>query len=163
VGKSWHQQVLDFLHLSRNPDGTQKFDPDADMGDIHLLDKSDQKINPATSENIAALTAAVGLITSAMAPATTFAGGTKTVALTTTPEALVADSTPCKRVWIGPRVNADGVPQNTKPVFIGDTASQNVPITVANLEGMVFSIDNAAKLFVKVGVDGEGVEYRIIA
>jgi len=118
------------------------------------------EINPATTENISALSDAV---TAALAPATTFAGGTKTVTLATTPEALVADSTPCKRVWIGPRVNADGVPQNTKPVFIGDTTGQNVPITVANLEGMVFSIDNAAKLFVKVGVDGEGVEYRILA
>ena len=35
-----------------------KFDKDIDIGDAHLLDKSDQKINPATSEDIAALTAA---------------------------------------------------------------------------------------------------------
>jgi len=36
-----------------------KFDKDIDIGDAHLLDKSDQKINPATSEDIAALTAAM--------------------------------------------------------------------------------------------------------
>lgn len=36
-----------------------EFDKDIDIGDAHLLDKSDQKINPATTEDIAAIAAAM--------------------------------------------------------------------------------------------------------
>jgi hypothetical protein len=66
-------------------------------------------------------------------------------------------------VWIGARVNDDGYPQNLRPVFIGDAASQNVPIIPANYEGMVIRIDDASKLYLRVVNANEGVAYRIFA
>jgi len=92
-----------------------------------------------------------------------FAGGTKTVASTSTPEPLVATSTPCRFVWIGARVDSGGNPVNTKPCFVGDSASQNIPILPSNFEGVVIRIDDASKVYVKVGVNGQGVAYRIFA
>jgi len=66
-------------------------------------------------------------------------------------------------VWIGPLCDADGVGTNTKPVFLGDSANQNMPLLSNSVSGMVLTIDDAAKVYVKVGVDGEGVAYRIFA
>jgi hypothetical protein len=94
---------------------------------------------------------------------TSLVGGTKTVAAAATPAALVAMSTPCRCVWVGPLCNADGVGTNTKPVFLGDSASQNMPLLPNSVSGVVLSIDDASKVFVKVGVNGEGVAYRIFA
>ena len=93
----------------------------------------------------------------------TFAGGTKTVASTGTPEKLVSVSTPCQFVWLGARVNSTGQALNYRPVFIGDAAGQNIPIMPSNFEGMVIRIDNANKIYVKVGTNGEGVVYRIFS
>jgi len=98
-----------------------------------------------------------------MAYANTFTGGTKTVTATGTPEKLVAASTPCNFVWIGSRVDANGVATNTKPVFIGDVDGQNIPIMIANFEGVLIPINDASKVYVKVGVNGEGIVYRIFA
>ena len=98
-----------------------------------------------------------------MAGCMSFVGGTKTVSSTATPQALVAASTPCRFVWIGARVNSDGNSLNTKPCFIGDAANQNIPILPSNFEGVVIRIDDASKLFVKVGVANQGVVYRIFA
>jgi len=98
-----------------------------------------------------------------IAGCTSFVGGTKTVALTSTPEPLVTTSTPCRFVWIGARVDGDGNPQNTKPCFIGDAANQNIPIMPSNYEGLVIRINDALKVYVKVGVDGQGVVYRVFA
>jgi len=94
---------------------------------------------------------------------TSLAGGTKTVAATGTPEKVVAVATPCKFVWLGARVDANGTAVNTKPAFVGDNAGQNIPLLADNFEGMVIQIDDASKLYVKVGVNGEGVAYRIFA
>ena len=94
---------------------------------------------------------------------TTLAGGTKTVAAAATPEALVGASTPCKFVWIGAPCDGDGASTNTKPAFIGDSASQNIPLLVANFEGVLIAVDDAQKIYVKVGVNGEAVAYRIFA
>ncbi len=96
-------------------------------------------------------------------PPASLAGGTKTVAASATPEKLVADATPCRFVWLGARVDANGNGQNTKPCFIGDSTAQNIPIMPANFEGLVMQIDDASKLYVRVGVDGEGVAYRIFS
>ena len=93
----------------------------------------------------------------------TIDGGTKTVASTSTPEALVAASTPCRFVWIGARVDSYGNPQNTRPCFVGDQANQNIPVMISNYEGLVIRIDDASKVFVKVGVNNQGVVYRIFA
>lgn len=95
------------------------------------------------------------------APPSSMAGGTKTVAAANTPEPLVAASTPCRCVWIGPLCNADGVGTNTKPVFLGDSVSQNMPLLPNSVSGVVLSIDDASKVYVKVGVNGEGVAYRV--
>ncbi len=59
--------------------------------------------------------------------------------------------------------NADGVGTNTKPVFLGNSVNQNMPLLPSSISGVVLSIDDASKVFVKVGVNGEGVAYRIFA
>ncbi len=95
------------------------------------------------------------------APPSSMAGGTKTVAVANTPEPLVGVATPCRCVWIGPLCNADGVGTNTKPVFLGNSVSQNMPLLANSVSGVVLSIDDASKVYVKVGVNGEGVAYRV--
>lgn len=92
---------------------------------------------------------------------TSFPGGTLLVAAAATPEPLVAVATPCLAVWVGARIDANGDAVNTKPCLIGDEANQNIPIMPGNAEGVVIRIDDAAKVFVKAGVDGEGVAYRV--
>ncbi len=92
-----------------------------------------------------------------------FTGGTKTVTLAGTPESLVTESTPCRFVWIGARVDADGNPLNTKPVFIGDSANQNIPVMPSNYEGIVIRINDASKFYIKAEVNGQGIAYRIFA
>ncbi|MBN2585000.1 MAG: hypothetical protein JXL80_18205 [Planctomycetes bacterium] len=89
--------------------------------------------------------------------------GTKIVAAAATPESLVAVSTPCRAVWLGARVNSTGVALNTKPVFIGGAAGQHIPVMPNNPEGLVIAIDDASKLKVKVGTNGEGVNYAVLA
>ena len=96
-------------------------------------------------------------------PIESLAGGTKTVTSAATPEKLLASSRPCRAVWFGAPMDANGDATNTKPVFIGDADSQNIPIVTSNFEGIVISIDDAGKLYVKVGADGEGVVYRVLA
>jgi len=98
-----------------------------------------------------------------LAGCATLAGGTKTVASVSTPEPLVATSTPCRFVWIGARVDGDGNPLNTRPCFVGDSADQNIPVMPSNYEGVVIRIDDASKVYVKVGVSGQGVAYRVFA
>jgi len=97
------------------------------------------------------------------APPGSMAGGTKTVASAGTPEPLVGTPTPCRCVWIGPACDGDGLGTNTKPVFLGDSNNQNMPLLPSSVSGVVLSIDDAGKVFVKVGADGEGVAYRIFA
>jgi hypothetical protein len=101
------------------------------------------------------------LAVSSPAP-TALSGGTRTVA-NTSAAALVTVSTPCRAVWIGPRMSAAGVALNSRPVLVGDAQNQNIPVMPSNFEGLTIAIDNAAKLFIKCGVGGEGVVYRIIA
>ena len=98
-----------------------------------------------------------------VAGCSSFVGGTKTVSSTGTPEKLVPASTPCRVVWIGARVDSDGNPVNTKPCFIGDSANQNIPVLPSNFEGVVIRIDDASKVYIKVGVNSQGVAYRIFA
>jgi hypothetical protein len=96
-------------------------------------------------------------------PPSTLAGGTKVCANAAVAEKLVAAATPCRAVRIMARVDADGNAVNTKPCFVGDVNGQNVPVMPANFEGVAIPIDDASKLYVKVGVNGEGVTYRIYA
>jgi hypothetical protein len=98
-----------------------------------------------------------------LAGCTTIAGGTKTVPSTSTPQPLVATATPCRFVWVGARVDAYGNPLNTRPCFVGDLANQNVPVMPSNYEGVVIRIDDASKLYVKVGINNQGVVYRVFA
>ena len=99
----------------------------------------------------------------AVAPPASFSGGTKTVASTATPEPLVAVPTPCTAVWLGARCNGSGVASNTKPVFLGDAASQSMPVLPANLAGVTVPIRDASLLYLAVGVNGEGLNFRILA
>lgn len=102
------------------------------------------------------------ILTDQASPAS-LAGGTKTVAAAAVPEALVAAATPCRFVWIGARVDGGGNPLNSAPCFIGDAVSQNIPVMPSNYEGLVIRIDDAAKLFVRVAANANGVTYRIFA
>ena len=94
---------------------------------------------------------------------TSLAGGTKTLATGGVPEPLVGSSTPCQFVWVGARVDGYGVSQNVGPCFVGDAAVQNIPVMLANYEGIVIYIDDAVKLYVRATNDGDGVVYRIFA
>lgn len=77
--------------------------------------------------------------------------------------ALVAASTPCKFVWVGARVDSNGNVQNTKPVFVGGQDGQVIPVMPNGVEGLVIQIDDAAKLYIKPGVTGQGVSYAVFA
>lgn len=122
------------------------------------LSSADVEIDPATGALLVR-----GDSSTTTAPSTSMVGGTKTVASANTPEAIVASPTPCRCVWIGPLCNSDGVGTNTKPVFLGDSGNQNMPLLPSSVSGVVLSIDDASKVYVKVGADGEGVAYRIFA
>lgn len=108
------------------------------------------------------VTAAGALLTD-LAGCTALAGGTKTVAAAATPEPLVAEPTPCRRVWLGAPMDADGNPVNTKPVLVGPVGQEVLPILPANFEGVVLGVADAETLSVKVGADGEGVRYLILS
>ncbi|MHB1158229.1 MAG: hypothetical protein ACYC26_15500 [Phycisphaerales bacterium] len=111
---------------------------------------------------------ATGSILTAPASAGAIHCGTKTVAAAATPEQLVsalppgvdADQAAVCSVWIGSRVDANGNAQNTLPCFIGDAAIQTLPLLPSNYEGFFLRID-PRKLYVKVGVNGQGVNYAI--
>lgn len=98
-----------------------------------------------------------------VAGCSSFIGGTKTVPSSTTPQPLVATSTPCRFVWIGARVDNYGNPLNSQPVFVGDAAGQNIPVMPSNYEGLVIRIDDATKVYVRVVTNNTGVAYRIFA
>ena len=92
---------------------------------------------------------------------TSFTGGLKTVVSAAIAEPLVAESTPCRGVWLGPPCSASGLAQNTQVVFIGDAVNQNMPVMPNNYEGYFINIADANQLYIKVGADGEGLQYRI--
>jgi hypothetical protein len=72
--------------------------------------------------------------------------------------------TNCKFVWIGAPVSALGVATNQQPVFIGAfniAGEPNIPITVANFEGMPFPVSDPSKIFVQSGHAGDAVVFRI--
>ena len=123
-----------------------------------FLQSADVEIDPTTGAILVR-----GDSSTSTAPPSSLAGGTKTVVAAATPEPLVAVSTPCRCVWVGPPCDADGVGTNTKPGFLGDSVNQNMPLLPNSVSGVVLSIDDASKLHVRVGIDGEGVVYRIFA
>jgi len=99
----------------------------------------------------------------ASAPASITAGE-KTVASAATPEPLVGSATPCRRVWVGaPVAQASGAAENTRCVLIGGSGGQQMPLMPSNFEGFFLDIDDAQKLYAKVGADGEKVRYAILA
>lgn len=88
--------------------------------------------------------------------------GTKTITDADEAEPLVDEPTPCKAVWIGAPVTIEtGAAVNTKGVLVGNNTTQNFPIMPSNFEGKTFQIDDASKLWVKAGVDGESINYII--
>lgn len=97
-----------------------------------------------------------------IAGCTTFVGGTRT-ANPGAPKKIVATATPCRFVWVAARMDDNGNPQNYYPVFIGDSAGQNIPVMPANYEGLVLRIDDASKVYVRAVNWGEGVVYRVFA
>ena len=103
-----------------------------------------------------------GAILTDQASPASFVGGTRTVN-PGSPQKLVATATPCRFVWIGARTDDYGNAQNSYPVFVGDSAGQNIPVMPSNFEGLVIRIDDASKLYVRAVNWGEGVAYRIFA
>ena len=91
------------------------------------------------------------------------AAGSKDIPDAATPLALTATSTPCSAVWIGAPCDANGAATNTKPAFIGITGSgtQVIPLAVSNFEGFTIPCEDAADVFIKVGVNGNDVMYAI--
>jgi hypothetical protein len=106
---------------------------------------------------------AAGALLVDMSGCTSLAGGTKTVSNPAVAEKLITAATPCRFVWVGARVDGSGNPLNSAPCFIGDSANQNIPVMPSNYEGLVVRVDDASKVYVKVGVSGQGVAYRIFA
>ena len=123
------------------------------------LGSADVEIDPAS----VALLVKGDLGGGSVTPPTSLVGGTKTVASAAVAEPLVAVPTPCRCVWVAPVCDADGAGTNTKPVFLGDAANQNMPLAPTSISGVVLAIDDASKVFVKAGADGEGVVYRVFA
>ncbi|QDU33047.1 hypothetical protein KS4_10880 [Poriferisphaera corsica] len=91
----------------------------------------------------------------------TFTGGGKAVADPAIPEPLVNESTPCRFVWIAAPMDGEGNFTNTKPVFLGDSLNQNMPLKPSNYRGVVIRIDDASKIFVRAVAANEGVVFRI--
>lgn len=73
---------------------------------------------------------------------------------------LVTSDTPCAFVWIGAQVDANGAAVNTKPVFIGNSAAQLMPVLTTDAKGYFFGVNNAQDVYVK-GTAGEKVSYMI--
>ena len=103
-----------------------------------------------------------GSILTDQASPSNFVGGTRT-ANPGAPQRIVTTPTPCRFVWVAARVDDYGNPMNVYPVFVGDSAGQNVPVMQANYEGLVIRIDDASKLYVRAVNWGDGVVYRIFA
>jgi len=122
------------------------------------LQSADVEIDEATGALLVQ-----GDVGSTVKSPTSLAGGTKTVAFGGVPEPLVESSAPCQFVWAGARVDDYGASQNMGPCFVGDAAVQNIPVMMANYEGIVIRIDNAAKLYVRATNDGDGVVSRFFA
>ena len=76
--------------------------------------------------------------------------GQKTVALATTPEALAAST-------VSVSVMVQAKPANTKSVFLGTSANQFVELLPG--QSVAFDVTNLNQVFVKVGTNGEGVNY----
>lgn len=90
--------------------------------------------------------------------------GTKTIAAAATPEPLVSAPHPCRHVWVGaPITVATGAALNTKTLLVGNSAAQNMPIVPGNFEGFFIAVDDASKVYVKAGQDGEKVEYQVFS
>jgi len=90
-----------------------------------------------------------GALLTEQAPPTAISGGTKNVASAATPEALAA-STPCRSVFIVPTVG------NTGTVHLGSDSVQPMLIGAG---GVRITIANLAQIYVKVSVNGEGVDF----
>jgi hypothetical protein len=76
--------------------------------------------------------------------------GTKTVTAAATPEAI-GSSTTTKWVLVQAK------PANTGTVSIGDSSNQYVSMTAG--ESVVLSVNNLSKIYAKVSVNGEGVNF----
>jgi hypothetical protein len=131
--------------------------------DVEVNEAGALSVRIANAEALPVSIAEAGVLSVRVVPPSTLAGGTKTCANQAVAEKLVAASTPCRAVWVGPRVTSAGAAQNTKPVFIGDSAGQNIPVMPTSYEGLTLLVDDASKVYVKVGTNGEGVAYRVFA
>lgn len=81
---------------------------------------------------------------------TTQLAGDKDVAAVATPEALAA-STSCTYALVQAK------PANTSNCFVGNASSQEVELEPG--QAWAFAIDNLNKIYVRVGTNGDGVNY----
>jgi len=119
---------------------------------VKIKNAAGTAINPATEDTLALAKAAV-------VPPTSIASSTK--AGSAGGAQLVAVSTPCKGVWLGPPETA-GVATNAAPVYVGGSDAQLIPVMPDNFEGIYVEIDNANKLYLK-SATAESLRYAIFA
>lgn len=151
-----HEGYLDAVGMST--------DNEVNLGDITFkADVVETDVEAITGTGAAAKTLAdVVSVLQALIPPDGMVCGTKPITDADEAEPLVDEPTPCKAVWIGAPVTiATGAAANTQGVLVGNGTTQNFPIMPSNFEGKTFPIDDASKLWVKAGVDGEGVNYII--
>jgi len=93
-----------------------------------------------------------GKIVEQLEPPSVLLAGDKTVAAAATPEVLVATSTLVKNSVI---IQAKST--NTGAVYVGDATNQDVELNA--LDSVVVVCDNLNLIYIKVAVNGEGVNF----
>jgi len=86
--------------------------------------------------------------------------GVATIVDTDTPQTLVATSTECVLVWIGPGCSSAGVASNVSPIFIGDISNQVLPVLPSDIKGSYIRINDASLLYIK-GAEDDTLNYMI--
>ena len=153
-------------NIAENPVPTEDKHTEAIKGSLASVigDGKTLPVSGTVSEtNSTNIKAAAEAVQAAVEPGTIIAEGIKTVAVATTPEKLVASSTPCRRVWVGAPVLDDGTAMNTKVVRVSKngTAGDGKPVLPDDHKGYYIPIDNAYDLTVRVGVNGERIAFIV--
>jgi len=84
-------------------------------------------------------------------PPSTLLDGDLDVAASATPEALATSTTVLNSVLIQAKTG------NTGSVFVGNSSTQHVELEAGDM--VVVVVDDLAKIYIKVAVNGEGVNY----
>jgi hypothetical protein len=107
--------------------------------------------------------AQAGEAAAAAAAPTTITAGTKSVTAHGTPEKLVAAVTNCRAVTLKPKSNNDGTANNTSVILVGGSNTTALFRVTPNSVPLTIPISDASKIWVDSIVNGEGVEFLILA